>query len=121
MEEIEELENLLFDNAFNATTLLYELNSGASCWVIGSERVEGYVLFREEAGLIDILRVGVHPSYQRRGLGNKLMEVPMKKSARCMLSVRKVNDGALRLYRRLGFSITGDLGNSWVMTTSAAS
>ena len=121
MEEIEELENLLFENAFNATTFTHELSTGAQCWVTGSERIEGYILFREENGLIDILRVAVHPTYQSRGVGTSLMKIAMKQSERCMLSVRKDNDGAIRLYRRLGFSILGDLGSSWVMTTSAAS
>jgi hypothetical protein len=32
-----------------------------------------------------------------------------------MLSVRKENVGAIKLYRRHGFLITGDLGGSWVM------
>lgn len=118
LEEVEELENLLFDNAFNATTLDREIHNGSHCWVTGSERIEGYILYHKGRGLTDILRVGVHPSYQKRGIGTSLIRIPMKQSKRCMLSVRKNNLGAIRLYRRLGFSITGDLGSSWVMTTS---
>ena len=121
LEEVEELENLLFDNSFNATTLSQEIRSGSHCWVTGSERVEGYILFREESGLIDILRIGIHPSYQKRGLGTSLMQIPIRLSERCMLSVRKNNKGAIRLYQRLGFGISGDLGTSWVMATSYAS
>lgn len=118
MEEVEELECLLFDNAFNATSLLNELDTGARCWVMGSERIEGYILFRVVRGLCDILRVGTHPSYQRRGTATKLMRVAMGEAPRSMLTVRKTNQGAIRLYRKLGFEVVGDLESSWVMATS---
>jgi ribosomal protein S18 acetylase RimI-like enzyme len=52
------------------------------------------------------------------------MQQAMKAAPRSMLTVRKTNQGAIRLYQKLGFEIVGDLETDgtaagWVMATSA--
>ena len=127
LREVEALENELFDNSFNATTIAEEIRTGAQCITIfttDSELMLGYIIFREAQGITDILRIGVTHSHQGRGLGNALMHIPLSQSERCMLTVKKSNEGAIRLYRTLGFEIVGDLetngvASGWVMATSA--
>jgi ribosomal protein S18 acetylase RimI-like enzyme len=116
LAEVEELENQLFDNSFNATTLARELTTGAKLWVAeGTTGLEGYMLLRSEKGLTDILRIGVRAAFQARGIGSSLLRAAKQEFGRLMLSVRKSNTRAIQLYQRHGFDITGDLGGSWVM------
>lgn len=116
LAEVEELEGQLFDNSFNATTIARELDSGAKLWVVeGPTCLEGYMLLRTEGGMTDILRLGVRPTFQGRGIGSALLREAKSSFRRLMLCVRKVNTRAIQLYQRHGFVITGDLGVSWVM------
>jgi len=116
LAEIEELEGQLFDNSFNATTIARELDSGAKLWVVeGPTCLEGYMLLRTEGGVTDILRLGVRPLLQGRGVGSSLLGEAKSSFGRLMLCVRKTNTRAIQLYQRQGFVITGDLGVSWVM------
>lgn len=121
LREIEDIENELFDNAFNATTLERELRSGARLWAAGIICIEGYMLTRTQEGLTDILRVGVRPQYQRCGIGSSMLTAAAKAFPFLMLSVRKGNTGAVQLYKRHGFSIEGDLGESWTMRLTSSS
>ena len=125
-ERLEYMEGVLFpDNAFNAYTLSNELKIGR-CWVV--ERggtIVAYLLARADGKLFDILRVGVMPDFQGRGIGTKLTEMAMTQSPETILCVLKGNKGAIRLYRRLGFKITGEVGHisntpSWVMRATSA-
>lgn len=55
-----------------------------------------------------IANVGVHPTYQRRGIARRLMEVSLEmlrqRGARAViLQVDYTNDAAIHLYERLGF------------------
>jgi ribosomal protein S18 acetylase RimI-like enzyme len=67
----------------------------------------GYSLeFGGPYGLID--EVYVHPDYRNHGLGTALIEEMLRAcAAKGLVAVRleleRVNDGALRLYHRLGF------------------
>ena len=52
----------------------------------------------------------VHPDHQRRGYGTKMLEYAMSKCASYpMLWVLNTNQGALRLYERLGFHKSGKI------------
>ena len=119
--ELEDIENELFDNSFNATTLEREVRSGARLWVAGLICVEGYMLVRMQDGIADVLRLGVCPQYQGNGIGSALLKSAVETFPRLMLSVKKSNLGAIKLYKHHGFSITGDLGESWTMVTSVGS
>jgi len=122
LEQLEELENELFENSLNGTTLGNEMRSGARLWVAGAHCIEGYMLLRVAGGLCDILRLGVRPAYQSHGIGYALLKEAMVTFPDLMLSVKKSNLGAVKLYKRHGFHIVGDLGESWAMrTTSSAS
>jgi ribosomal protein S18 acetylase RimI-like enzyme len=83
-------------------------------------RVVGYVQFgalslpMEAASTMDreLRRLYVHPGYQRRGIGSRLMEAalahPQLKEARSIyLDVWERNHDAQRFYRRYGFEVAG--------------
>ncbi|HPR63937.1 MAG TPA: N-acetyltransferase [Thermoanaerobaculia bacterium] len=57
-----------------------------------------------------IITLDVHPKWRQRGLGTKLMSMALRYMAssgfnRCVLEVDQVNEKALLLYRKQGFSV----------------
>jgi ribosomal protein S18 acetylase RimI-like enzyme len=68
-------------------------------------------------GRFAIANVAVHPEYRRRGIARSLMAAALDMiethaGRTVMLQVRHDNDGAIRLYRSLGFRIIGNM-TSW--------
>ena len=88
-------------------------------------RVVGYIMCRIEYGFSSMKRLGlarkghvvsvaVLDEHRSKGVGTKLIElaeeVMRTKSAKeCYLEVRVSNEGAVRLYQKLGYKITGKL------------
>lgn len=104
---------MLFDNALSEQTFSRELALGEA-WL---EEGKGYVLWRKTEGMADILRLGVHPDAQGQGVGRRLLERALDSANHAVLTVRKSNARALRMYQAAGFFITGHLqaDESWVM------
>lgn len=80
----------------------------------------GYVQFGavsipvEAASVADqeLRRLYVHPAYQRRGIGTRLMDAAfahpqLRRACSVYLDVWERNHDALRFYRRYGFEVTG--------------
>ncbi len=81
--------------------------------------VVGYIMCRIETGLPDfgllgisrrghVISVAVLPEYQRKGIGEALLQEAMTrmrtyKAKECYLEVRASNEPAINLYRKLGF------------------
>lgn len=106
VEGIMALEGQLFDNAMNTRMLEYELVKGKG-WIYGD--MEGYILLRFDAGLMDITRLGVRKDRHRQGIGRKLLEKALEESANAMLTVRKDNVAALILYRQYDFEVVAHM------------
>ncbi len=59
-----------------------------------------------------ITNVAVHPQYQSKGLGRKIMEALIREARqrsmhRITLEVRKSNEAAIRLYKGMDFLVSG--------------
>lgn len=71
----------------------------------------GCVELAEEPGLHRLNKLYIHPDHQNRGLGtallSQLIEHAEKRGAVLTLSVLRPNP-AIRLYQRLGFTVTGE-------------
>ena len=81
--------------------------------------IAGYIMCRIETGLPDfgllgiarrghVISVAVLPQYQRKGIGQALLEEAMTrmktyKAKECYLEVRVSNTSAISLYEKLGF------------------
>jgi ribosomal-protein-alanine N-acetyltransferase len=75
----------------------------------------GFALaYREPPDLAHVVTLDVHPSFRRRGLGRRLIESVLDRSAaagakRAVLEVDVRNSGAIAFYRVLGFRESGRL------------
>lgn len=119
-EDIEELENLLFDNALNATSIRRELELGEGFVVRDLDQVlVGYILTREAGGWLDITRLGVKSTQQGKGVGRLLLRAAytLKPALPIMLTVLSDNTAARALYSSEGFTIRSWLpqGNAIVL------
>ena len=73
-----------------------------------ASNIIGYCLYQVIFEQAEILRIGTHPDYQRRGVASKLFatlndELKAKKVDGLLLEVRADNSPAIALYERQGF------------------
>ncbi len=89
------------------------LRVGYGCWVcVPEEKIIGHGVMSVVAGECHILNVCLHPDWQHRGLGrrlvNSLLVIARKRQAdTAFLEVRESNLNALALYRSMGFNEIG--------------
>lgn len=118
-EAIYELERQVFPDAcVNEVSCSIELMVGR-CWIADGQ---GYVLTRWGPEVIDVLRLGVLPEHQKKGLGRYMLRlVLLHADLPVMLTVKRSNAPALRLYQREGFTPVGLLPDTdaLVMATSS--
>jgi ribosomal protein S18 acetylase RimI-like enzyme len=118
-DELAELEMWLFgDTCMNETSLRAEIEAGEGlCMRDDDGKIIAYILCRQTNHWFDVLRVGVTPKHQKQGLGSKLFDEMISERCASMLTVKKTNTPALKLYLSRGFVISGELNeDAWVMT-----
>lgn len=115
-DELARLHAPLFSTAWNAAAFRQLLDHPGSTAFIAraGEPLEttGFVLGRLVADEAEILTLGVREGWQRRGIGQRLVEAFCRaarkaEARRFHLEVAADNATALRLYQRLGFSESG--------------
>jgi ribosomal-protein-alanine N-acetyltransferase len=94
----------------------------------GKESLIGFFLARSIYDNLEILKLGVFPGCQRRGIGTHLMETAYAEGirrgcSRCFLEVRKSNQTAIQFYYYHNFRIAGTrlnyytdpIEDAWIM------
>jgi ribosomal protein S18 acetylase RimI-like enzyme len=112
--DILRLDQALFDNPFTEPMLKRELEVGHGYVWVGPH-ILGYALVRQDSRVQDLTRLGVSPTAQGTGVGTLLLKRVLAEGRETVLTVRKTNKGALRLYRRHGFAVVGHFTNAWVL------
>jgi len=117
MESIEKQTSLSFWGRDNYQKFLLEFPEYFGCKAMifqlpGGNELAGFLLARSIFENLEILKVGVLPTYHRRGIGTRLMEEAycegIKRGCRrCFLEVRKSNRGAIDFYYTHKFRVTG--------------
>jgi ribosomal-protein-alanine N-acetyltransferase len=117
LRQLEESTNLSFWGEDNYRRFLAEFPEyfGIKVAVLTAEglwQMAGFFLARALFENLEILKVGVSPERQRRGLGTQLMEAAYAEGirrgcTRCFLEVRKSNQGAIDFYLRHHFKFAG--------------
>ena len=112
--QIAELEKLCFSDPWSEKSIASELENELSYWLVALEdgRVTGYVGSQTVMDETDMMNVAVHPDFRRCGIAEKLVNTLVLKlkergSHSLTLEVRASNDGAQKLYEKLGFSLIG--------------
>ena len=88
----------------------------------------GFLLARSVFDDLEILKIGVLPVFQRKGIGTTLMKAAYAEGSRrgcrrCFLEVRMSNRAAIEFYYRHGFKVAGSRLNyysdpvedAWIM------
>jgi ribosomal-protein-alanine acetyltransferase len=91
--------------AYSAAILLISSNTTGNT-------ITGWCSIRHMAPEAELLKIAVHSSYRRSGLGEKLLKEALKNCAavgcrELFLEVRAQNHPARNLYRKLGFKENG--------------
>lgn len=114
--EIAALHKRLFYPAWDEAAVngLLEHPASTSLVAVAGEpkAIAGFIIGQLAADEAEILSIGVAPDWQRTGLGKKLVEgliraVRRGEAKRLFLEVAADNAGALRLYKSLNFTETG--------------
>jgi ribosomal-protein-alanine N-acetyltransferase len=114
--EIARLHGELFDPPWDEASIRELLEHPASTSLVaqaGQPRVTaGFVIARLVADEGEILSIGVVPAWQRLGIGRRLMQGLVRAAKRAeakqlFLEVARDNEGAISLYRSLGFVESG--------------
>jgi ribosomal protein S18 acetylase RimI-like enzyme len=95
---------------------------------LGPRLLCGFLLARSVCEQLEVLKLGVLPEFQGRGIGTQLMEAAYAEGLRrgcqlCLLEVRKSNESAVRFYLRRRFRFVGSrrdyytdpVEDAWVM------
>lgn len=116
VDTIARLEEELFsDNWMSARTVLNTYSLGPA-FVACDAEIKAYALTAYEDGVLDLLRLGVTAAAQGQGLGRQLLSTVLRTPHHyCILTVRKNNARAIRLYRSFDFALHGELEDSYVL------
>ncbi|MEK7735397.1 MAG: ribosomal protein S18-alanine N-acetyltransferase [Pseudomonadota bacterium] len=107
------IEELAYEFPWTLSIFRDCLRVGYACCVLEAPSgVIGYGLMSVGAGECHLLNICVHPEYQRRGLGARLVEHLLAEAQRrgvrmALLEVRVSNTAAYCLYQKLGFDEVG--------------
>jgi len=126
LEGDEDLDGVLaveeesFTNPWTRDMYKWELQNRSVCHIYvvrtPQQRVAGFCAFWLVVDEIHINNVAVLPALRGRGIGTRLLQRVFEEARRlgarrATLEVRRSNEGARRLYERLGFKVTGTRPN----------
>ena len=121
-----EIERVAFSHPWSLEMLQRELSHDWSTILLaeeplpeGARRLLGFVIFWIVHDEVHVLNVATDPAQRRRGVAREIMDATLARGRerRCTLAtleVRRSNEGALHLYKDLGFRSVGVRPNYYV-------
>lgn len=115
VSEIAEIEKLCFSAPWTEKGIAEELDNDNAHFLVAQsgKNVLGYIGVHEVCGEAYIDNIAVRPDYRRLGLGEKLLNAAQKNAfgRKCefiTLEVRRSNEKAISLYKKLGYQTAGE-------------
>ena len=115
LDGVLEVEAESFTNPWTRAMYAWELQNPDVChiYVVRTEacRVAGFCAFWLVVDEVHVNNVALRPLYRGRGLGTALMRRVLTEArrigaVRATLEVRASNEGAIRFYQEMGFTVT---------------
>ena len=113
-DDIDKINRQCFNDPWSKALLEQDSQNPNSFYAVYKEdEVLGYAGMTVIAGEANVTNVAVLPQMRRRGIGRKvlgrLIDICIENDFSLItLEVRKSNDGAIALYKSLGFAIEGE-------------
>jgi ribosomal-protein-alanine N-acetyltransferase len=117
LPEVVSIEKMCFPNPWGKDTFRGEIQNRAISFPLVAvhredRRIVGYIIFWLIGDEAQINNVAVHPDYQGKGYGERLMRYALEQLREyrahfVTLEVRVSNTRAFNLYKKLGFSVLG--------------
>src|SRR6266496_745842 len=114
LNTIEEIERLSYPTPWSRSMFAGELAKPASVCLgaFEGEQLAGYLIISRYVDAWHVMNIAVSPAFRRRGIATallqRLFELTEDGSRRgYTLEVRVSNEGAIKLYERLGFTARG--------------
>ncbi len=115
IEAVAVLEKVCFSQPWSAESLQTELTNVFARFYVAkiNGEIVGYIGAHNILGEVYITNVAVFPEYRNRGVATALIKYLVKSSLSengdfVTLEVRKSNDAAIALYKKLGFNLVGE-------------
>lgn len=113
IDQYEDVESIDYDRVIQWVRRKIESQIGEYRRVLASGSLAGYVHFHPEGDRMEIDDLYILPEYRGRGIGTAVIEKCCGETEKpVFLYVFIRNEGAVRLYRRLGFEIVQKVGSS---------
>jgi ribosomal-protein-alanine N-acetyltransferase len=114
LDAIEEIERVSYPTPWSRSMFAGELAKPASLCLgaFEGEQLAGYLIISRYVDAWHVMNIAVAPQFRRRGIATALLEQLFELTADgsrrgYTLEVRVSNDGAIKLYERLGFTGRG--------------
>ena len=110
-------EQLAYEHGWTKRIFIDCLRAGYQCWVLANKhQIVAHAVMSVAVGECHLLTLCVNPDYQRMGFGRKLFKLLLDRAVnlearQCFLEVRAGNEGAIQLYRSMGFVQIGERKN----------
>ena len=114
VSQVAQLEKICFSDPWSENSVASELKNKLSLWLVAVEdgSVAGYIGSQTVMDETDMMNVGVHPDFRRKGIAEalvtELVSHLQQQGSHCLtLEVRASNEPARKLYDKLGFNQIG--------------
>ncbi len=110
-------EAAAYDHPWTKRIVIDCLRAGYQCWVLANkQKIVAHGVMSVAIGECHLLTLCVHPEFQRHGYGRKIFNLLLDRAykldaSECFLEVRASNEGAITLYRSIGFTVIGERKN----------